>query len=93
MSEAVGPTFLVCVPWGEHSIPSVQRVCVCGTAIAISNKSLAMAEAMEMIPICTTCGRARLAQGEELGGGFVNGVLYGNVGTALRAMRALLDRN
>jgi hypothetical protein len=48
--------WIVCVPWGRQSFPSVRRVCGrCGTYIAMSEKNVPIAKRDSLRFICLDC--------------------------------------
>jgi hypothetical protein len=88
MSDGV----IVCVNWGEQTLPSERRVCPCGTVIALSSLNVRKVAEMELTPICLECTAPRLDVDTDVAG-MVAGELHRNLRSAMLAAAALRNRN
>ena len=88
--------YIICVPWGQHGIPSVKRVCVCGVEVALSQDNVTKADSMNLTAtaICPKCGVDFMREPEQgFAGGLVGGKVYPTMAAGLLAAVAAKNRN
>ena len=79
MSEEAAKIIL-CVNWGSHPVPSVQRSCSeCGKLVALSADNVLAVEQQSMRPVCMECVLPFLPEASA-----VRGLIQGETFTDLR---------